>query len=308
MRAYLFALILGIGAAAAEPPARAIAVLYPDIGEPYRSVFSKMIAGIEETAKGRVTQIAIAPRPNRQDIASELHRQDVRVAIVLGRNGLKFAANLDQGLGVVVGGVITAPEDEVRNYTVSSLTPDPAQLFARLRKFIPHAKRVFVVFDPNQNAWLMRLAKAAALERGIELVAYEAGDLKTAMSQYQKIIATIEPGKDALWIPLDTSTVDESFVMPMLLQEAWARNLTLFSSNAAHVPRGALFSLYPDETAVGRHLAEYALGYLFPGDAPPRGVIPLKAALLSVNTRTARHLGLAIADMKPGASRIFPEQ
>ncbi|MFC6520415.1 hypothetical protein ACFQAT_12155 [Undibacterium arcticum] len=33
----------------------AIAVIYPDIGEPFRSVFAKIIEGIEEQAKVRVT-------------------------------------------------------------------------------------------------------------------------------------------------------------------------------------------------------------------------------------------------------------
>jgi len=295
-------------AAADPPPLRGIAVLYPDIGEPYHSAFSKMIAGMEEQAKGRVTRIEIGTSPDKQDIASELRRQDVRVVVTLGRNGLKFAGNLDRSIGVVVGGVITVPEAEVRNFTVSSLTPDPAQLFARLQTFIPGAKRVFVVFDPGQNAWLMRLAKAAAAARGIELLAYEATDLKTALSHYQKIIAAMETGKDALWLPLDTTTVHETFVMPMVLKEVWGRHLTVFSSNTAHVRRGALFSLYPDATAVGRNLAEYALSYYAPGEPPLRSVMPLKASLLSINVRTARHLGLDIVAMQTDASLVFPEQ
>lgn len=308
MMAWLCALLLGIGiAAAASQSSRAIAVFYPDIGEPYRSVFTKIIQGIEERARGQVTAIAIGANPNQQEIASELRRQNVRVVIALGRNGLKVATNLERDIGVVVGGVISVPETEARNFTVSSLAPDPALLFARLQGFMPATKRVFVVFDPGQNAWLIRLAKTAASARGIELVAYEATDLKTALLHYQTITATMEAGKDALWLPLDSTTVHEASVLPMVLQEAWGRNLTVFSSNVAHVRRGALFSLYPDNAEVGRNLAEHALGYLSQGGLP-RGMLPLKAVLLAVNIRTASHLGIDLAGKQAGFDLVFPEQ
>lgn len=308
--AWLCALVVGVGiaAGAVSQPSRGIAVLYPDIGEPYRSVFAKIIQGIEEQAKGPVTSLAIGASPNQQEIANELRRQDVRVVIALGRNGLKVASNLDRDIGVVVGGVVAVPEADARNFTVSSLAPDPALLFARLKTFMPAARRVFVVYDPSQNAWLMRLAKTAASARNIELVAYEASDLKTALQHYQTIISIMESGKDALWLPLDSTTVHEASVLPLVLQEAWGRNLTVFSSNVAHVRRGALFSLYPDNAEVGRNLADYALGYFAPGGPPPRSVMPLKAALLAVNVRTAGHLGADIAGKQASFNLVFPEQ
>lgn len=310
MAAWLFALLLGVGmaAAAALHPPHGIAVLYPDIGEPYRSVFANIIEGIETQVKERVTRIAIGASPNQQDIANELRRQEVRVVIALGRNGMKVAANLERNVGVVVGGIVTLPEAEARNFTVSSLAPDPEQLFARLQGFMPATRRIFVVYDPGQNAWLMKLAKISASARGIELVAYEAGDLKTALQHYQTIVATMESGKDALWLPLDSTTVHETSVLPLMLQQAWERNLTVFSSNVSHVRRGALFALYPNNREVGRNLAEYALGYLSSSAPMPRSVMPLKATLLAVNVRTATHLGLDVASKRAGFDRVFPEQ
>jgi putative ABC transport system substrate-binding protein len=308
--AWLFAALLAIGmvAAAASQSLRGIAVLYPDIGEPYRAVFAKMIEGIQDQARGRVTSMPIGPSPNQQEIARELRRQDVRVVIALGRNGLKVASNLERDIGVVVGGVVSVPEADIRNYTVSSLAPDPALLFSRLKTFMPSAKRIFVVYDPGQNAWLMRLAKTAASARGIELVAHEATDLQTALQYYQSIIATMEVGRDALWLPLDSTTVHESSVLPVVLQEAWGRNLTVFSSNVAHVRRGALFSLYPNNVEVGRNLAEFALDYLSSSTPPQRNVMPLKAVQLAVNVRTAAHLGVDIAGKQATFDLVFPEQ
>lgn len=294
-------------AAIALPQGRGIAVIYPDIGEPYRSVFTKIIEGIEDQAKSKVPSYAVGSGASAQEIVGELRRQETRVVIALGRNGLKVASALERDIGVVVGGVLSIPETEARNMPVLSLAPDPALLFARLQTLVPGAKRVFAVYDPAQNAWLIRLAREAAAARGLELVAYEVADLKAALRAYQEIFAVADGRRDALWLPQDSTAVEESSVLPLVLQESWSRNLPMFSSNVAHVRRGALFALYPNNVEIGRHLASSALGYLANGGHAQRGVLPLKAVLLAANLRTAGHLGINVTG-RSGIDLVFPEQ
>jgi len=285
-----------------------IAVLYPDIGEPYRSVFSRIIEGIEDKTKGRVASYAVGAAQNSQDLTAELRRQNVRVVIALGRNGLKAAANLDRDIGVVVGGVLSVPESETRGMSVFSLAPDPVLLFDRLKALMPSVRRVFVVYDPRQNAWLIRLAREAAKGRGLELVAQEATDLKSAMHLYQGNLAAADPKRDAIWLPQDSVTVEDSSVLPLVLQEAWSRSLVVFSSSVAHVKRGALFSLYPNNMGLGRNLADSALDRVSSGSTPARAISPLKEVLMAVNVRTAGHLGLGIGPRQQQAfDMVFPE-
>jgi putative ABC transport system substrate-binding protein len=285
-----------------------IVVLYPDIGEPYRSVFARIIDGIEERAKGRATSYAVGANQNVAELVDELRRQGTRIVIALGRNGLKAASGLDRDIGVVAGAVVSAPEADIRGMTVLSLAPDPMLLFDRLKAMMPGARRVFVVYDPRQNAWLLRLAREAARANGLELVAQEASDLKTAMRLYQEIVANTDPRRDALWLPQDSVTVEESAVLPVVLQEAWNRSLAVFSSSVAHVKRGALFSLYPNNVELGRSLAGTAINQLAGNTAPARGVLPLKDVLMAVNVRTASHLGLGVAHRQLSFDMVFPEQ
>lgn len=285
-----------------------IAILYPDIGEPYRSVFTKIIEGIEENSQIKVTSYAVGSNFNAQAISGELKRQDIRVVIALGRNGLKAASALDKEIGIVTGGVVSVPENDDRSNAILSLAPDPALLFARLKTLSPKTQRVFVVFDPRQNAWLIKLAKEAARTQGIELVAQEAGDLKSALTQYQSIFATADAKRDALWLPQDSATVDESLVLPLVLQESWSKGMPVFSSNVSHVKRGALFALYPNTIELGRNLAASALG-MASGNPGVRGVMPLRDVLTAFNTRTASHLGLTPATAQQQAfDLLFPEQ
>ena len=104
-----------------------IAVVYPDI-EPYRSVFEQIITGIEDKARDRVARFAVAPNVDIDELKSNLRRKNVKVVIALGQQGMKIATRLDRDMGVVVGGVIAPPANEMRDVPVNSLSPAPALL------------------------------------------------------------------------------------------------------------------------------------------------------------------------------------
>lgn len=285
-----------------------LAVVYPDIGEPYRSVFATIIDGIEDRARGKVATFPVALGANPPALSEELRRRNIRAVIALGRSGLKVAGGLDRQFNVVAGGVLSVPESESQGMQVQSLAPDPALLFARLKSFVPGARRVIVVYDPRQNDWLIRLARDAAKAHGLELTAFEAEDLKSAVRRYQDVLGTVNPRRDVLWLPQDSTTVEESAVLPLVLRESWAQNLAVFSSNVAHVRRGVLFSLYPDNLEIGRSLAGAALSFVPAGSAPPRGMQALRQVLTAVNTRTAEHLGLDLRASQQRIHLVFPEQ
>ena len=287
-----------------------IAVIYPDIGEPYRSVFTKIIEGIEKQTKTKLASYTVSSGQNFQDIATELRLQNVKVVIALGRNGLKAATSLGRDVGIVVGGVLSVaePDLEKSGMSVYSLAPDPQLLFTQLKTLMPGVRRIFVVYDPSQNAWLIRLAREAAKNLGLELVTQEAADLKTAMRFYQEDLAAANPKKDALWLPQDSVTVDESSVLPLVLKESWDRSLTIFSSSMTHVKRGALFSLYPNNLELGHNLANSALQKMLSATQATNPIAPLKDVLIAVNVRTASHLGLNLSQRQQQTfDMVFPE-
>jgi len=313
----LSAVLLGVVLLVTAVLARAeapIAVVYPDVGEPYRAIFEKIVEGIEDRAGPRVVKYAVKSSADSAELKTALRRQDARVVIALGRQGMKAvapdsspSAALRTGMEIVVGGVVTVPESEARGLSVVSLSPDPSLLFARLKALMPAAKRVFVVYDPRNNAWLMRLAKEAARAQGLELVAYEAQDLRGAMQQYQAVFAVADSRTDALWLPQDTTTVEEGSVLPLVLQESWNRSLAIFSSSFGHVRRGVLFALYPDNVELGKSLAGLALGILASGNHGGHGMMPLRDVRIAVNLRTAQHLGLDLSRQQHGFDLVFPE-
>lgn len=285
-----------------------LAVVYPDIGEPYRSVFSSIIEGIEDRARGKIFGVPVAMGANPPSLSDELRRRNVRAVIALGRSGMKIASNLDRQINVVAGGVLSVPEADAQGMLVQSLAPDPALLFARLKAFVPGAKRIIVIYDPRQNDWLIRLAREAAKNQGMELLALDADDLKTAVRRYQEVLGSVNSKRDVLWLPQDSTTVDESAVLPLVLREAWSQSLVVFSSSVVHVRRGVLFSLYPDNAEIGRYLAGAALASLQASSPQAHGIQALKQVLTAVNTRTAEHLGVDLRASQQRINLVYPEQ
>ncbi len=287
--------------------AGALAVVYPDIGEPYRSVFAKIIEGIEDGARIAVRTYPINPNQDPADLGGLLKKNGTKVVIALGRQGLKATSGLDRDIPVVVGGVLAIPESENRSLTGISLTPDPALLFTRLKNLLPGVKRVIVVYNPQHNEWLIKIARDAAKSHGLELLAYEARDLGAAARAYEAAFAGSDARRDAVWLPQDSTTVDENAILPLVLKESWNRNVPVFSSSFLHVKKGALFALYPNNLELGRTLASSALAVMS-GDARRRGVLPLREVQTAVNLRTASHIGLTIGyQQQRSFDFIFPE-
>ncbi len=285
----------------------AIAVIYPDIGEPYRSIFGKILEGIEEQLKSQVRTYPIAANLDMAELNAQLKRNGAKVVIALGRQGLKVASSLDREFAVVVGGVLAVPETDNRNLMGISLTPDPALLFARLKNLLPGVKRVIVIYDPQHNEWLIKLAREAAKAQGLELLAQEARDLGAAARLYETAFSAADSRRDAVWLPQDTPTVDENPILPLVLKESWSRSIPIFSSSFLHVKKGALFALYPNNVELGRNLAASAQSVLA-GESRKRGVSPLRGVHTAVNLRTASHIGLNIGDQQQRSfDFVFPE-
>ena len=288
--ALLICIVLLVATSASAADRGAISVLFPDIKEPYRGIFKQIIEGVEGKIGKQVDSYPVRADTNIEKLQASLQQGNTKALIALGRQGLATATVLGGDFRIVVGGVLTVPESKLQQEAVISLTPDPELLFARMKSLQPLVKRIFVVFNPANNGWLIKYAQDVAHVQGVQLVAYEAHNLRTAITFYQKIFAEADGRHDAIWLPQDHSTVEEGTVLPLVLQEAWDKSIAVFSSNSSHVRRGVLFSLYPDNVALGISLAELAQDSLSLEKHKRRGAMPLREVQSVINLRTGKHL------------------
>ncbi len=269
-----------------------IGVLYPDIREPYRSVFASIIDGIEHKAGGKVARYPLGKDVDTDMLRAWVEKQHINVIIALGRRSVSVSTEL-RSVPVVTGAVQMSPDKDKKTPGVA-LNPDPRLLFQQLKSLAPQVKQVSVVYNPDKNDWLIARARRASANQGLKLKIYPATDLRDAAKIYRKLLSEISGQKNAVWLLNDRSVLDQKAVFPLVLKSAWENEFVVFSNNPAHVKRGVLFAMFPDNEAMGKTLARIALRRVRSGSSSSTGIVPLSDLQIAFNLRTAEHLDLSI--------------
>lgn len=293
-----------IGSKAAWAETEVIAVVYPDIRQ-FKDIFTQIISGIESESTHKIIPYAVSNDFKPEEFQSWTRALNVKVIIAIGNGGIN-AANTVKGKIPIISNAFLVPDDKDKDIAGISLVVDPSLLFDHLISLAPNVKRISVVFNPEISGWLLDIAEPLAKQRGLKLIAYEASDIKTAARLYAKILDQSKPNEDAIWLPQDKTTVSDEVILPLILKEAWNRNLVFFSSIGTHAKNGALFSLYPDYTALGKSLMKMANEYLDNNSGYQPKIEALKDLQIAVNIRTADHLSLDINKGGKKFDLVFP--
>jgi putative ABC transport system substrate-binding protein len=286
----------------------AIAVLYPDVPDPDRKVFTSILEGIEtEVGSERLHLLALGDNTELRNVRQWLVSQSPDTVITLGRAGYDAYRQANLPWPVVVGALDSSPHT-MPGFSSISLLVDPSLLFQTVKRVLPNVRRVHTAFRPERDLWIIEQARAIAPGYGIKLNAKAVSDLRGGANFYWKIIRQADAKTDALWLPMDSQVIDDEVVLPFVVRETWARRLPVFSTSLRHVAMGTVFALYPDTKALGRRLAQMALRL---AENPKRhyGIEPLRDVAYALNLRLVAHLGLVIDhDTEQAFDLIFPRQ
>lgn len=261
-----------------------LAVIYPEVSSPANRVFNEIISGIEAQYPHQLLKKSINKRESPDESISWINEHKPEMLIALGKRGYKIAKRVYQDTPVVIGALPIKPN----GISGISLLADPKILFEALKNLAPNIKTVNVVSSPGSR-WLIAIAKEQAEGLGLKFNNIEVKNIKEAITTYDHLLSNIDTNSEALWLHGDKITAHEQVILPRLLESSWEQNLVLFSSKPAHAKRGVLFSVFPDNNALGKELVNMVTKiYLSKQET---GVIPLQNMKLAVNLRTAAHLG-----------------
>ena len=298
---FLILTILFIGTQSFALASEKIAVFYPQAKEPYRSLYREIVTGIAQASDADLTEFILEKGFNANEITVLLKNEDINKVIVLGRRGYQLAKQLPKDFHVVSGALPFSPN----GISGISLISEPANLFDYLAQVAPEVKNVHVAYS-KRSAWLIELAKNAAVEKGLQLNLKEVKSTAEAIAYYNGLFESNISTQDAIWLPVDRISSHDKVTLPIILEKAWSREVVVFSSKPSHAKRGALFSTYPDNTELGKRL--YVMVHELAGDPDSRKFSALKDLQLAVNLRTAAHLGLKYTSEQQQSFKLtFPE-
>ena len=275
-----------------------IAIFYPEAKEPYQSIYQEIIAGSTKAAndfdpKIQYVEYILTKEFNSKQIVQTLTKKKINKVIVLGRLGWKLAKELSKfknksatNVFQVVSGALPLSPNDISGV---SLVTDPAFLFGYLKQVASNVKKIHVVYS-DKSAWLIKLAKNAALKKGLTLYSHYVSSTAEAIKFYQNLFDSDVSNEDAIWLPLDKISSHDKITLPLILEEAWAKEVVVFSSKPSHAKRGVLFSTYPNNFDLGKQL--FAMVQKLENKPDQKDFAALKSTRLAVNLRTAAHLGL----------------
>ena len=300
--------VYGTSAVGGEPPAaeRRIAVLYPQLQPPYDQIFKSIIDGIDGAHQGPLLRFELASGIGGGELAQMYQNEKPDAVIALGTRSVDLLLQGDLKIRHAIAGAVLMQQDDDKRLSGISIAPDPGLIFAHLKRLVPSIKKIKVIHQQGDDHQVLEVAAQAAKELGVELTVVSTGSIQEVAGAYSQQLRKQDSSTEALWIPHTGSSLEPA-IMGKVLKEAWNRKLVVFSSNLADVRKGALFSLYPDNRALGQRLV--ALLYEQIGNPAPKRAVRLSDNLLfAINTRTANHLGVHLnANELATYQLVYPE-
>ena len=292
----LVALLLGALPAAPAAAAPRVAV-----------VKSSTLAPFERATKAITTTLGKSPaqpevltfdlegeEANSAGVLDRVKRARADVIVTVG--SLATASALaDPGSGPVVFSMVLYPEqsgflggDRAR-VTGASLDISPDVQFGYVKRLLPTARRVGVLFHPAETGTVVETARGAATRQGLTLVAKPIAEHDDVVAAMQGLMADV----DVVWAVADGHVLTPQATSALILASL-RRRVPFIGLSTAHVRAGALAALYVDYDDVGEQTAGLALRVL-QGESP--GSLPVatpRRVGLAINLRTADHLGLEL--------------
>ena len=231
-----------------------------------------------------------APRVAR--VLQDVKQGGVALVLTLGTAAMQRARQEITTVPIITGLVLSA-DDFKGTANVSGVTLEfPVTLQLQwLRRFLPTAKTIGVIYNSAENQRKIEAASRVAQELGLTLESqYVTGarELPTALETLAKKI-------DVLWGVVDDLVLTPQTAKQFLLF-SFQNRIPFVGLSTAWVKAGALYALDWDHIDLGRQCGEMALQVL--RGAPVSALHPEapRKVVYTLNQKTARHMKVEIAE------------
>lgn len=270
------------------------------------SAYEQALKGFEEAIKKRgfdpvLTRYVIGTDLSfAEDLQAELGNLDAEVILALGTDAAKMVKDCRSDIPSVFSMVSEPGQSGLLNAGGNGGTPMTGvcldvpveDQFVSLIDVVPRAKRIGVIYNPQESQFLVDEARNAANRMNLGLVAYPIN----SEADVPEGLTSLRPKIDALWLVSDRTVLTTESLQYVFLY-AFQTNLPLMGLSEHFVKMGALFAVGPDYSDVGRQSGEFAAQILRGRDPEELPVASPRKVLLSLNLRTAEIIGLNISEV-----------
>jgi putative tryptophan/tyrosine transport system substrate-binding protein len=283
-----------------------IVVLKSHKAEPYELAFESLRKTLREKGQDPIFEEFLLPEEGQGERLSEIGKKNPRLFVALGSAATSQIAKVVKKtpvvfcmvLNPVASGFVRSMTSSGNNLTGASLDIPLHLQFEALRSIVPYAKKVGVIYNPQDTESVVEQARKTAREMGLDLVAISIAKEDKVPDALDRLDRSI----DFLWSVADSTTFSSKESIKYILEYTVRNGIPFMGLSPAFVEAGALMALAVDYQQVGVQCGGLATRILM-GDNP--SLLPVttpQRVTLHVNLNTAGTIGLKIpADRLKGA-------
>jgi putative ABC transport system substrate-binding protein len=256
--------------------------------------FNQALAGFAAACPMPITEYDLrGTKKEESGILQRLTATKPRLIVAIGPLAAQIARERLQNIPIIFVMVSNPPKYGLQGNNLAGVSLDiPVQMQLTMAKsLVPTLKTLGVIYDPEKTGAMILEARGVADTLGLQLLASPVSSHKEVPAALRGLLGKMQ----ALWmVPDDTVVTPESF--KFLLLAAFEHNLPFVAVSDIFVEAGALASLSPDYTDVGRQGCQLATdienGRLRPAEVM---VVPPAKVNLTINLKTASKIGLTLS-------------
>jgi putative tryptophan/tyrosine transport system substrate-binding protein len=267
--------------------------------------FNQALAGFAAACPTHITTYDLhGTKKEESSIIQRLTAAKPRLIVAIGPLAAQVARERLQDIPLIFVMVSNPPRYGLQGSNLAGVSLDiPVQMqLAMTKSLVPTLKTLGVIYDPEKTGAMVLEARGIADTLGLQLLASPVSSYKEVPAALRSLLGKIQ----ALWmVPDETVVTPESF--KFLLLTAFENNLPFVAVSDIFVEVGALASLSPDYTDVGRQGCQLATdiesGRLRPAEAM---VVPPAKVNLTLNLKTASKIGLKLLpELIQSANKVY---
>ncbi len=282
-----------------------IVVLQSHDSLPYQQAVQGFQSSLSLTQSDAVYHRYIVDNPgDTQTVANILQAYPAKLLLTLGTPATRAALALENRPPLVAALMLDMEEVRQSAGTTGVGLSFSAQVqWLWLRRLMPDARQIAVIYDPRQGDELYQALAQLARADGVNLTPAPAA----AAEDLPLLLKSLPSQLDAIW-GLDGAVAFNAAVVRELLLYSFRNRAPLIGLSAQWVKAGALYALDWDYADIGAQSAELAAtilqnntpAFVLPPPQTPRKIRPV------CNLKTAGHMKLPIDDRwLPQMAEVF---
>jgi putative tryptophan/tyrosine transport system substrate-binding protein len=237
-----------------------------------------------------------------QEILADVKRNGARLVVTLGSAATQAAVREVSHLPILATMIMSATDIQSATDATAVLLDFPLDTQLQwLRRILPGASTVGVLFNPLENQAKVNAAIRIAKEMGFRILPQAVDTPRALPDALDNIARTV----DALWGISDSMVMTPRTAEPILLSTL-RNKIPLAGLSTSWVKAGALYALDREYVDIGHQCGETAgkvLGGTHAGSLPP--LYPRKVTY-AVNLKTAGVIDLELPpELIQGAAQVF---